>query len=329
LEGEADGPQNQLNQDVIARRRGLDKTANVAKLVKPCGFFLGSLLMSETPRSAGCGFDVTHVWEREGGFSVRRLVRNRGIAPIPRNLPGYRAAFSVGQNQAWLAVGKRVVTAGSFTPGTKVLGQPGDAFDGEMRDRVDMMLFLMEPRYVAAQFENLGLPGNRAELQDLPARPDPGLLDLGCRLVDALGHGLSGDELYCEVLLEAMLTRIIIRHATVTFGRMPYREILTPAKLRKLVAFIDQNLSSPLRLGELAAAAALSQAHLARSFRNATGIPLHRYVLQRRLERARSLLSHADVRVQTVAAQCGFADAPHLSKAYRKAYGITPASTSD
>jgi AraC family transcriptional regulator len=154
-----------------------------------------------------------------------------------------------------------------------------------MRDRVDVLLFLMELRYVAAQFESLGLPGNRAELRDLPARPDPGLLDVGCRLADALGHGLSGDELYCEVLLEAMLTRIIIRHATVTSGRMPYREILTPAKLRALVAFINQNLSSALRLGDLAAAAALSQAHLARSFRNAAGIPLHRYVLHRRLER--------------------------------------------
>jgi AraC family transcriptional regulator len=173
----------------------------------------------------------------------------------------------------------------------------------------------------------LGLPGHRAELRDLPARPDFGLLDMGCRLANALRHGLSGDELYCEILIEAMLTRILIRHTTVTSGRMPYREILTPAKLRALVAFINENLSSPLRLGDLATAAALSRAHLARSFRAA--ISLHRYVLHRRLERARSLLSQAGARAQTVALQCGFADAPHLSKAYRKAYGITRASTRD
>jgi AraC-like DNA-binding protein len=97
-------------------------------------------------------------------------------------------------------------------------------------------------------------------------------------------------------LLEALLMRITIRHATVTSGLMPYREILTPAKLRALIAFINQNLSSPLRLDDLAAAAALSRAHLARSFRNASGIPLHRYLLHRRLERARSLLSQAGAR---------------------------------
>ena len=179
-----------------------------------------------------CGYDVTHVWEREGSFSVRRLVRDRGIVPIPRSLPGYRAVLSLGQNRAWLTVGKRLTAAGSFAPGTNVLGQPGDEFDGEMRDRVDLLLFLMEPCYVGAQFESLGLPGHRAELRDLPARPDLGLLDMGSRLANALRHGLSGDELYCEVLLEAMLTRIIIRHATVTYGRMPYREVLTPARLR-------------------------------------------------------------------------------------------------
>jgi AraC family transcriptional regulator len=286
-------------------------------------------MMPDAQHVPACGYEVTHAWECEGSFAVRRLVRDRGIVPIPRSLPGYRVVLSLGQNQAWSAVGKRITAAGIFAPGTNVLGQPGDLFDGEMRGRVDVLLFQMEPRYVAAQFESLGLPGHRAELRDLPARPDAGLLDIGCRLADALRDGLSGDELYCEVLLEAMLTRIIVRHATMTSGRMPYREVLTPARLRALVAFIKQNLSSPLRLDDLATTAGLSKAHLARSFRNVTGIPLHRYVLHARLERARSLLSQADARVHTVAVQCGFADAPHLSKAYRKAYGITPASTPD
>jgi AraC family transcriptional regulator len=287
----------------------------------------------EARRGPGCaqyyGYDVTHVWNREGSFSIRRLVRDRGLVPIPRCLPGYRVALSLMQNRAWLAIGKRVTTSGSFAPGTNVLGQPGDAFDGEMRDRVDVLLFLMEPSYVAAQFESRGLPGDRAELRDLPAQPDAALLDAGHRLAHALAHGLSGEELYCEVLLEAMLTRIFTRHATVTAGRMPYRETLSPAKVRALITFINQNLSSRLRLGDLAAAAAVSQAHLARAFHNATGFPLHRYVLHRRLEQARFLLSHPGARGQTVAVQCGFADAAHLGKAYRHAFGITPASTAD
>jgi AraC family transcriptional regulator len=273
------------------------------------------------------GYDVARFWDRGKGFSVRRLVREQGVVAIPRSLPGYRVALSLAQNKASLAIGRRVTTNGGFAPGTDVLGQPGDSFNGEMRDRVDVLLFLMEPSYVAAQLDKRGLPGERAELRDLPAQPDAGLLDAGRRLADAMARGLAGDELYCEMLIDAMVTRILTRHASLPCGRMPYREDLSPAKLRTLLAFIDNNLSAPLRLAELAAAAALSQAHLARAFRNATGVSLHRYVLQRRLEHARVLLSRSDHPVLVVARQCGFADAAHLSKAYRRAFGITPAAT--
>jgi len=273
------------------------------------------------------GYEVARIWDSDAGFSVRRLVRDRGIVPIPRSLPGYRVALSLAPNRATLAIGRRVTTSGSFAPGTDVLGQPGDDFDGEMRDRVDVLLFLMEPDFVAAQFELRGLPGDRAELRDLPARPDPGLLGAGRRLAEALDGGLDGNELYCEVLIDAMLTRIISRHATLTCGRPPYREDLSPAKLHALLGFIDRNLSSPLRLADLARAAALSPAHLARAFRNASGLPLHRYVLYRRLEKARALLSMPGVKVAAAALQCGFANAAHLSKAYRQAFGIPPFKT--
>ena len=170
------------------------------------------------------GYDVARFWDRGEGLSVRRLVRDQGVVAIPRSLPGYRVALSLAHNRASLAIGRRVTTDGGFAPGTDVLGQPGDNFNGEMRDRVDVLLFLMEPSYVATQFDMRGLPGARAELRDLPAQPDAGLLDAGRRLADAMARGLAGDELYCEMLIDAMVTRIVTRHASMTSGRMPYRE---------------------------------------------------------------------------------------------------------
>jgi AraC family transcriptional regulator len=273
------------------------------------------------------GYDVAQLWLPEPALSIRRLVRDAGVVPIPRSLPGYRVALSLAQNRATLAIGKRVTAKGSFAPGMSVLGQPGDMFDGEMRDRVDVLLFLMEPSYVAAQLENRGLPGDRAELRDLPPRQDVGLLECGTLLANALSRGLAGDEFYCEILIEAMVTRILARHATLNCGRAPYCESLSPAKLRTLVDFIEGNLASPLRLADLAAVAALSPAHLARAFRNAIGISLHRYVLHRRLRLARDLLSASIDSVESIAKQCGFADDAHLGKAYKRAFGTTPAAT--
>jgi len=272
------------------------------------------------------GYDVARLWMPEPGLSVRRLVRDDGVVPIPPSLPGYRLALSLAQNHASLAIGRRVTTAGSFAPGVSVLGQPGDIFDGEMRERVDVLLFLMEPTYVVTQLEQRGLPGDRAELRDLPPRQDVGLLASGSLLAEVLSRGLTGGELYCDILIDAMVTRIMTRHATLTWGRTPYCESLTPSKLRALMDFIEGNLASPLRLADLAAAAATSQAHLARAFRNTLGISLHRYVLHRRLWRARSLLSGSNDSVRTVALKCGFADDAHLSKIYKRAFGVTPAA---
>jgi AraC family transcriptional regulator len=322
------------------------KRLDAAKLVESCGYFAGKRCSDPAARYKNLpkddslnatvahpgrpeyhGYDVARLWMREPGLSIRRLIRDAGVVPIPRSLPGYRVALSLAQNQASLAIGKRVTTTGRFAPGVSVLGQPGDMFDGEMRDRVDVLLFLMEPAYVAAQLESRGLPSERAELRDLPPRPDIGLFQSGTLLADALSRGLAGDELYCEILIDAMVTRIVTRHATLTSGRTPYRESLSPAKLRALVDFIEGNLASPLRLPDLAAAAALSQAHLARAFRNAIGISLHRYVLQRRLRLARDLLSASNDSVQSVATQCGFANDAHLSKAYKRVFGMTPAAT--
>jgi hypothetical protein len=199
-----------------------------ANIIWPKHDFVVKHAAAHPRRAEYHGYEVARMWLPAPGLSIRRLVRDAGIVPIPRCLPGYRVALSLAQNRASLAIGKRVATAGSFAPGMSVLGQPGEIFDGEMRDRADVLLFLMQPSYVTAKLESRGLPGDRAELRDLPPRLDTGLLECGTLLANALSHGLSGDELYCEILLEAMITRIITRHATLSFGRRPYGKICRP-----------------------------------------------------------------------------------------------------
>jgi len=185
----------------------------------------------------------------------------------------------------------------------------------------------MTPSFVATKLEAFDLPAADAALRDLPPRQDVGLLDAGRRLVAAMQETPGGDALYCDVLVEAMVSRVLCRHATVRDGRMPYREDLSPARLRRLIDFICASLSERLLLADLAEVAGLSQAHLARAFRRATGMSLHRYVLQRRLEKARSLLLAPGGTAQAVARQCGFADPAHLSNAYKKAFGVPPSRT--
>jgi len=84
-------------------------------------------------------------------------------------------------------------------------------------------------------------------------------------------------------------------------------------------------MAADLTLQELAAETGHSRSHFLRMFRATTGMTPHRYVLKRRLEQARQLLEHVESSIAEVAITCGFSSQAHLTLAFRKEFGVTPA----
>jgi AraC family transcriptional regulator len=101
--------------------------------------------------------------------------------------------------------------------------------------------------------------------------------------------------------------------------------ILPPRKLRGIQDLIESRLEADLTLQELAAEIGYSRSHFLRMFRATTGTTPHRYVLKRRVERARQLLEQAEPSIAEIAFSCGFSSQAHLTLAFRKQFGITPA----
>lgn len=81
----------------------------------------------------------------------------------------------------------------------------------------------------------------------------------------------------------------------------------------------DQRVTLP----ELAAVAGLSRFELVRRFREQNDLTPHAFQTNLRVERARALLS-AGLAPAAVAAECGFADQPHLTRAFKRAVGVSP-----
>lgn len=79
-------------------------------------------------------------------------------------------------------------------------------------------------------------------------------------------------------------------------------------------------------LDDLARLARMSRRHLTRQFRAATGISVAQYHNAIRLEHARALLADRSLTVEAVAQRCGLADARHLRRLWRDAFG-TPLRT--
>jgi AraC family transcriptional regulator len=97
-------------------------------------------------------------------------------------------------------------------------------------------------------------------------------------------------------------------------------------KMRRLVEFIEENLEGDLSLHAMAEEVDISPLYLARAFKAALGQSPHRYVLTRRIERARELLRNTTMPVVDVAMASGFSSQSHLSHWFLRQVGVSPAA---
>jgi AraC family transcriptional regulator len=99
---------------------------------------------------------------------------------------------------------------------------------------------------------------------------------------------------------------------------------LSGHRLKQVLSFIEDQLAEDLSLDQIAVVARLSPSHLKPLFRQAMGMPVHQYVIQRRIDRARALLTQDNLTMAEIAAATGFAHQSHLARHIRRATGLAP-----
>lgn len=99
---------------------------------------------------------------------------------------------------------------------------------------------------------------------------------------------------------------------------------LAPVSLRRVIDYIEADLSRAFTIEELAKVAGVSPRHFIRAFRESAGQTPLRYVYDLRLERAKEFLLDPRRTATEVALDCGFSHAQHFSTAFKKATGVTP-----
>jgi AraC-like DNA-binding protein len=159
------------------------------------------------------------------------------------------------------------------------------------------------PRIGALDVSDACHDGNRA----LPDWLDPGWIEPVIA---------GGDRLGSLVVLPGRLRRA----AVLPRGGLPVH------KLRRVQDFVEAHLDRPLTLAQLAAAAAVSPFHFHRQFKRSTGMTPHQYMIQLRIQRAKTLLSASELPLVEVAARVGFADQSHFTSTFRKITSMTPRS---
>jgi AraC family transcriptional regulator len=164
--------------------------------------------------------------------------------------------------------------------------------------------------------------------KDLVVSGEPALLPNLAKLLENAHKELDADHEIARTLLAraASLLRVEIERQSADVGCEKNTGGLVAWQIRRLNVFMEARLDQPIRLQELAAVAKLSTAYFSRAFKRTFGVAPHSYLVNRRLERAESLMLTSDLSLSDIALRCGFADQAHLCKLFRRRHAQSPAA---
>ncbi len=189
-----------------------------------------------------------------------------------------------------------------------------------------LQLYLRASVYRAAVEEMYGGDASAESLVPRFAIADPLLEQLALAIVAALRDGTTEDRLYVESIAQLIAVHLARSHsARARPRRPPPSDGLSQARIRRLLDYIEQHLGEDLTLEAMAAEVDLSPLYLSRAFRAAVGESPHRYVVGRRVERAKRLLADTELPIADIALAAGFSSQSHLSSWFRRLTGVSPA----
>jgi AraC family transcriptional regulator len=130
------------------------------------------------------------------------------------------------------------------------------------------------------------------------ARPGPDEVTLSLSFVDRL-HELMAPPVDGPIAFSPMLHRLLQEH-------------------------LDRHLSAPVDVETVAALTGLARTQFTEAFRDSFGLPLHQYVVERRISHAKQQLLAATISLTELALQLGFASHAHFSTVFKNRVGVTP-----
>lgn len=99
---------------------------------------------------------------------------------------------------------------------------------------------------------------------------------------------------------------------------------LESSDIKRAVVYVDRHFRASLTLADVAAQAHLSPNYFSERFHSFTGATFQRYLQQRRLRFARSLLASSNLGITEICHAAGFNSISHFGRAYRHEYGESP-----
>ncbi|HEV2605589.1 MAG TPA: helix-turn-helix domain-containing protein [Microvirga sp.] len=236
----------------------------------------------------------------------------------------YVAFLPFGTASSDLSIGGGPLVRTRLRAGTVLFVEPGTCVRVKQAEPIELLVLSIDPERVRLLGE-VTANGGPWHARTIGDHLDPAI----SALAEEMRRSMLADQLSQPVYLQSLADALLVRlhcHFLGEVDRGAARgEALSPGRLARIVRHVDQHLDGTIRVEELAAIAGLTRSHFSRAFQRMTGDPPKRFILKRRVCRARDLLSGGEARIAEIAVRTGFSSQAHLSTTFAKEVGTTPA----
>ncbi|MCV6973392.1 helix-turn-helix transcriptional regulator [Mycobacterium bourgelatii] len=179
---------------------------------------------------------------------------------------------------------------------------------------------------VAAQSGVMKAAGS-VTLTDPMCSRDPFVENIARQIVREMSYPDAYSAMTIDLLAQHLVVRLIREHSSLS-GSITRTERSVAGyrdwRLKRLVEYLEAHVSDDVGLNDLAELVGLSAARVATLFREGTGEPPHRWLMNRRVTKACELLGNPSLSIGEIAQQCGFASPQHLATVMRRLLATTP-----
>ena len=260
-------------------------------------------------------------------FSFGRFQSSEGLPEIARPVVGERGHIIALQLKAIPFIeqflGNKKVSSGSYPIGgvsaIDLQDEPAvllpNPFDALVLFVTQTALDEIAHAHQASQVEHLVWPQGAF---------DPVVHHLGQTLVSTLEQPHHASKIVLDHVLHALNCHFVCSYGGVRISAPQFRGGLSSLQMRRATELLEASLDGNIALQQVAEACELSVSHFARAFKTTYRKPPYRWLIERRVDRARDLMTNTHLPLADIAAQCGFADQSALNRSFKRIHGVTP-----
>lgn len=283
---------------------------------------------NKTQQLSSCG-EVLEIEFSNHELKWPGVVLEKGSSPhfYPTNVytPYFYFALALDKDLSWNIQTPEGLAALKTTPGNIWINPPNTPFTHDISEPCYFVILAVEEQTFLENCQ-LNLKGkelqflNNYNVQDETIK---GIMELF--LLEAKANGQNGFT-YLKNLLSLLANHYIQNYSNYSDleNARNTDSKFSQTQVNKIDQHIEQNMGSPITVEDLAGLLNCSKFYFLREFKKLVGVTPYQYLIDKRLEQAKLLLSQPNANIGAIAYDLGFNDQSHFTRTFKGHFDLTP-----